>query len=135
MLIQEFLKEISPYCIVCGSYAREEETDDSDIDFYVKSKPQDVIDRELEENYYNPVEETYIGKIIEIAEKYNLYWTSVIINHIAVEKQENFPIMMEFSSLYKIPKDSPIKERELFGVKLLTAKDDKDCPIEDCIDS
>lgn len=134
MLIQEFLKDISPYCIVCGSYARREETDKSDIDFYVKRKPEDVIDREVEENDYNPVEETYIDKIIEIAEKYNLYWSSVVINHIAIEKQEGIPIMMEFSSLYKIPKTSLIKEREIFGVKLQTAKDDKECSIEDCLD-
>lgn len=132
MLIKEFLKEISPYCIVCGSYARGTQTSYSDIDFYIKRKPQEVIDAEFEE--LGDAEETYIQEIIAIADRYKLEWTSVIFGHIAIERQEEIPIMMEFSYLYKIPKTSEIKEIEIFGVKLNSAIDDKDCDIEDCID-
>lgn len=131
MLIENFLKEVSKYCIVCGSYARGTQTEYSDIDFYIKRRPEEIIDFEM--NEFGEAEETYIKDIIEVADKYNLEWTSVILGHIAVEVQPGIPIMLEFSYHYKIPKTSPIKEVEIFGIKFESAVDDKDCCIEYCI--
>ena len=63
--LKQILDELRPYVIVVGSYASGKQTATSDIDLYIKEKPEDSFDCETEEG-------TYIDKVIEIFEKYNV---------------------------------------------------------------
>lgn len=45
-LFESFLRAIAPYVIVVGSFGRNEETEDSDIDCYLRSKTPEEIDLE-----------------------------------------------------------------------------------------
>lgn len=132
MQFVDFLKEIQPFVITVGSYARGSENEFSDIDFYIKRKPQDIIDKLWEET--DEVEEYYMKEIIDITNKYNYIWSSVIFGHIAVEVQKNVPVMVELSYHYKIPKSAPITQRYIYGVQFDCAIDDKNCRFEDSID-
>lgn len=122
---QAYLKEIAPYVIVVGSFARGTATDWSDIDCYIKNRPE--IERE---NDYD-LDETYMPELIEITKKHGYEFSSCIIGHIAIEF--NVPRMVELSSLYKIPKTSPITKRIVNGVEMECAVDDKNASYEDCL--
>ena len=43
-LFESFLRAIAPYVIVVGSFGRNEETEDSDIDCYLRSKTPEEIE-------------------------------------------------------------------------------------------
>lgn len=51
-----------------------------------------------------------------------------------VEKQNNISQMLEFSYLYKIPKDNEVFAREIHGIKFLCCKDNEDANYEDLYD-
>lgn len=126
-MIEKVLKELHPFVIVVGSYARGENHSGSDIDLYIKRRPQE----ELDNDWYNNVEEHYIDKVIEVFENNNLKWDSLFISYIHTN---DLPVQIEASPLFKIHKDTPIKTIELFGVKMESAIDDKDISIEDKIE-
>lgn len=122
---ENFLKDIAPYVIVVGSYARGTETDESDIDCWIKTRPDEERGNDYE------LEETYMPEILQIVEKYNYGISSCIIGHIAIDFY--VPRMIELSSLFKIPKGTPITKRVIYGVELECAVDDKDANYEDCM--
>lgn len=122
---QAYLKEIAPYVIVVGSFARWTETNRSDIDCYIKNRPE--IERETDYE----LNQTYMPELIEITHKYGYVFSSCIIGHIAIEL--DVPRMVELSSLYKIPRTSPITKRCIYGVKMECAVDDKEAYYEDCL--
>ncbi len=126
-LFESFLRAIAPYVIVVGSFGRNEETEDSDIDCYLRSKTPEEIDPETGDD-------TYMPEIIAIVDSFGLAWSSVIIGHIAVERQSGIPKMVEISYHYHIPCTEPVFEREICGVRFLCARDDKNCPLEQCSD-
>lgn len=122
---QNYLKDIAPYIIVVGSFARGEETINSDIDCYIKSRPA----KEREDNY--DLDETYMPEILEITKRYGYQFSSCIIGHIAIDFY--VPRMIELSSHYMIPKTTPITKRFVEGVELECAIDDKEAPYEECL--
>lgn len=127
MMFKDFLKEIASFIVVVGSYARHEETKESDIDCYLRWRPRDEVDPELEND-------SYMDDIIRIVERYGYEWTSVVMGHIAIERQCGVPRMVEISSYYKIPTTSKLFYRNIYGVDLLCAADDKTCDISKCYD-
>lgn len=121
MKLKKVLEEINPYVYVVGSYARGTQNSSSDIDLYIKRRS----DKELiEDGYYDGIcEEHYIDKIIQVFEKYNVSWDSVIIGHI---NSETLPIMIEASYLYKVNEESNLKTHSVnvFGVKMTATLDE-----------
>lgn len=126
-MFEEFLREIAPYVIVVGSFARMEETEGSDIDCYLRNREPSQVNPEIGND-------TYMQEILEIIQRYGFYSDSVLVGHIAVERQYRVPRMVEISSYYRVPLTSKIFTRELYGVKFLCAVDDKGCPIDKCYD-
>ena len=128
MNFSDFLREISPFVVVVGSFARHEEHEDSDIDLYLRSRPLSEVDPEISN-------ETYMPEIIEIVRRYNYVWSSVIVGHIAVERQRDVPRMVEISNHYRIPATSPVFVRNIYGIDFLCAVDNKQADFESCYDS
>lgn len=108
----EILKEIKDKVIVTGSYAFGTQTPKSDIDFFVKPLPEELIDCESES-----IEETYTQTLIRYFEERGFTWTSCLID--SFEINDTF-IPLEFSSLYSI--EDEVFEIEILGVKMLAAK-------------
>ncbi len=123
-----FLNEISKYVVVVGSFGRGEEHDRSDIDCFLRSRPRDEVDLEISN-------ETFMPEILDIIQAYGLEWSSVLCGHVAVERQPGFPRMIEISSHYRIPAENQLFYREVDGVKMLCAEDDKNCDFERCYDA
>lgn len=126
----EFLRELAPYVVVVGSFARRDERDGSDIDCFLRSRPPAEVDPEAGGNY-----ETYMPEVLALVEKYGYITDSVIVGHIDVERQPGVPRMVEISSHYRIRHEGPVNVREIYGVPFLCAVDDKEAPPEDCYDS
>jgi len=109
----KLLKDLVPYVIVTGSYAEGKQTAYSDIDFYIKMRPEDE---------YNPEdpksEETYVSEIITIIEKHGYKWGSVFVSSIHVD---NTPIKLEFSAYYQVDLDH-IFTLNILGVNFQAAK-------------
>lgn len=127
-MFEKFLEDIAPYVIVVGSFARKEEHDRSDIDCYLRSRNPENVNPEIGND-------TFMPEILDIIRRYGFYADSVVVGHIAVERQPGVPRMVEISSHYRIPLSSNIFHREIYGVQFLCAVDDKDCPNENCYDS
>lgn len=123
-----FLREIAPYVVVCGSFSRNAETPHSDIDCFLRSRPREAVDPEQGN-------ETYMMEILDIIKKAGLIWSSVICGHVAVEQQPGFPRMIEISSLYRIPAAAQPFYRDVDGVRMLCAPDDKTCSFEATYDA
>ena len=123
----DFLKELAPYVIVVGSFARCNETEKSDIDCFLRARPVDKVDCELGNDSYMP-------EVLEIIKKYGYITESVIIRHIDVERQPGVPRMVEISTHYHIPYTEAVFVREIYGVPFLCAVDNKNTPFEDCYD-
>lgn len=115
-----FLKEIAPYVVVVGSFGRHEEHSESDIDCFLRSRPRADVDPEQDN-------ETYMPEILSILDKYNLDWSSVLVGHIAVERQPGFPRMVEISSHYRIQYIQHPFYRDVDGIRMLCARDNKEC--------
>lgn len=128
-LFSEFLNELAPYVVVCGSFARRTETEDSDIDCFLRSRPRQEVDLEAEEN-----NEAYMPEVLALIQKYGFYSDSVCVGHIAVERQHAVPRMVEVSCHYRIPHSEELFVREIYGVPMLCASDEKDAPWEECYD-
>lgn len=124
---QAFLKAIAPYVVVVGSFARKEETVDSDIDCFLRSRPTDAVNPTLGN-------ETYMPEILDLIRTHQLCWSSVLIGHVAVEQPE-YPRMIEISCHYRIPHAAELFYREIDGAKMLCARDDRYCDYEECFDS
>lgn len=99
--IKAILNELKDYVIVVGSVAEGTDNDHSDIDFYVKSKSEEILDKEVEANNYSfdGIEDTYIDQVIKILEEYEVEWESLFTSYITTE---NLPIQLEFSPVYSI---------------------------------
>lgn len=123
----DFLRELAPYVVVVGSFGRGEEHDGSDIDCYLRSRPVSEIDPEAQQN-----NETYMPEVSALIERYGYITDSVIVGHIAVERQVGVPRMVEISSHYHIKGDEAVYVREIYGVKFLCARDEKNAPREEC---
>lgn len=123
-----FLKEIAPYVIVVGSFARKTETDESDIDCYLRSYP--ISERDYENNITS-----YMPKILEIIQKYGYKTESVFPQHIAIPSQNEVMRMVEITSSYRIPCTEQIFSRNIYGVQFLCAVDDKEADFSNCYDN
>ena len=126
-MFEEFLKRIAPYVVVCGSFARCAERDDSDIDCFLRSRPVDEVNPEIGND-------TYMPEILAIIKEYGFMVDSVLVGHIAVERQRGIPRMIEISSHYRIPKDNALFYRDIHGVQLLCGQDNKDADPDECYD-
>lgn len=122
-----FLEKIAPYVVIVGSFARSEETVDSDIDCFLRSRPVENVDPEISN-------ETFMPEILDLIRTHQLCWSSVLIGHVAVE-QPGYPRMIEISSHYRIPHTAEPFYREIDGVRMMCAQDDRFCDYEDCFDS
>lgn len=129
-LMQKFLAEIAPYVVVVGSFARREERLASDVDCFLRSRPVDEVDPEVGND-------TYMPEVLEIIDRFGFrqYTDSVIVGHIAVEREAGIERMVEISSHYRIPASSAVFYRNVDGVPMLCAVDDKAADHEDCYDS
>jgi predicted nucleotidyltransferase len=116
--LQKVLTELNPYVVVVGSFARGTNDENSDIDLFVKRRPQE----ELDDDWYGELEEHYIDKVIEVFESNNLSWDSLFVSYVHTN---DLSVQIEVSSLFRIPKDSEFKTIDVFGVKMLSAIDDK----------
>lgn len=128
MMYKAFLKEIAPYVVVVGSFGRMAEGETSDIDCFLRSRPVEEVDPEI------GTDETYMPEILDIVKDYDLEWSSVIIGHIAVEQQPGIPRMIEISSHYRIPAENTLFYRDVEGIQMLCAEDDKTWKLENTYD-
>lgn len=124
-----FLRELAPYVVVVGSFARNEEHGGSDIDCFLRSRPISEVDQENSADC-----ETYMPEVLALIKQYQFISDSIIVGHIAVERQFNIPRMIEISSHYKIPFSNPVTVREIYGVPFLCAVDNKEALFEECYD-
>ena len=117
--LPQILQDIRPYVIVTGSYAFGEQTETSDIDFYVKQKSDEERDKECEEKgiEWSDTEETYVNELIRYFEDNGYTWTSCFIESFAIDDTE---IPLEFSSYYSI--DDNFFEIDILGVKMIASK-------------
>lgn len=118
---QDFLKEIAPYVVVVGSFAKGTQTAESDIDLYIRHRPLDEVDCEISN-------ETYIDEVIATAEEYGYRWDSICVGCIAIYAE----VMLDCSTLFKIPISSPVKEVKIGETSLLCAEDDKEASYDSC---
>lgn len=127
-MFEEFLERIAPYVVVCGSFARNAETDESDIDCFLRSRPVEEVDPEIGND-------TYMPEIMDIINDYDFVTDSVLIGHIAVERQFGVKRMIEISSHYRIPKESKLFYRTIHGVRFLCGQDNKEADSDNCYDT
>ena len=127
-MFEEFLRRIAPYVVVCGSFAKGTENEESDIDCFLRSRPIDEVDPEISND-------TYMHEVLAIIKEYGFITNSVLIGHIAVEKQLGVPRMVEISSHYRIPYQNKLFYRNIYGVQLLCGQDNKDIDQELCYDA
>lgn len=104
--------------MVVGSFAKGTNHADSDIDLYIKRRPQE----ELDEDWYGEMEDTYIDKVIEVFEQNRLKWDSLFVGYVHTN---DLSIQIEASYLFKIPKNPTIQPLEVFGVEMDSTVDDK----------
>lgn len=124
-VLRNVLKELSPYVYVVGSYARGTQTNESDIDLYIKMKSEEYMDKEIEQlqskGIYDMPDEYYMKECIDIFNKYNVKWDSCIIGHIS---SINLPIMIEASWHYVVDEDTAeIIEIDILGIKMKATLD------------
>lgn len=123
-----FLRQLAPYVVVCGSFARGEETEASDIDCFLRSRPRQEIGPET------VTDETYMPEVLDLIQRFGYNTSSVIVGHVAVERQEGVPRMVEVSSHYHINHKQPVFYREVSGARLMCAIDEKETFREECYD-
>lgn len=113
--IKNILNDLKKYVAVVGSVAEGTSTEYSDIDFYVKCKSEEVIDKEIEANNYSleGIEDTYIDLIIEVLAKHDIQWESLFVSYITTK---NLPIQLEFSPVFKIH-DKKESKVNIFGIE------------------
>lgn len=113
--IKNILNDLKKYVAVVGSVAEGTSTEYSDIDFYVKCKSEEVIDKEIEANNYSleGIEDTYIDLIIEVLAKHDIQWESLFVSYITTK---NLPIQLEFSPVFNIH-DKKESKVSVFGIE------------------
>ena len=124
----QFLREIAPYVVIVGSFARGDEGENSDIDCFLRSRPCDEVDPE-------GGNEDYMPEVLEIIKRYGYETESCSVGHITVKAQKNVLRMVEIATLFAIPHTNPITTRNIYGVSMLCAVDDKHCPYKHCYDN
>ena len=77
-LFESFLRAIAPYVIVVGSFGRNEETEDSDIDCYLRSKTPEEIDPETGDDTYMPE----IPRMVEISYHYCIPYAEPVFERV-----------------------------------------------------
>ena len=107
--LKQILEDIKNYVIVTGSYATGTQNSNSDIDFYIKGKPEDEID--LETNY---VEDTYCMTLIRYFNKKGYRIGSVYIDSFHID---DTIIPLEFSSSYEVDENNTF-EIDILGIKM-----------------
>lgn len=110
--LQQILEYISPYVIVTGSYAHGTQSERSDIDFYIKNIPEDLIDYEAAY-----VEDTYCRPLMRFFAKLGYLCGSVMIESFHVDDTY---IPLEFSGLYDI--EDEVFPIEILGVTMQASK-------------
>lgn len=103
--LKAILEDIKDFVIVTGSYATGKQNEYSDIDFYIKSKPEDEVDLEA-----NPVEDTYCLQLMNYFKQKGYNVGSVFIDSFHIDDTY---IPLEFSHYYEID------ENKLFNIKIL----------------
>ena len=106
----KILEHIKEKVIVTGSYAYGEQTDFSDIDFYIRDLPEDEVDCE------NGIE-TYCQELIAYFESLGYTWDSAFVTSFSID--DTF-IPLEFSAFFSI--EPQTFEIDVFGVKMTAAK-------------
>lgn len=108
--LQQILETIKDKVIVTGSYAYGKETMFSDIDMYIKEKPEDKVDCESGED-------TYCRELIRYFESLGYEWNSVFPDSFSVDDTS---IPLEFSAYYSIEEET--FELDVCGVTMQAAK-------------
>ena len=107
--LKQILNDIKDFVIVTGSYAEGTQTVDSDIDFYIMSKPDDEVNPEADY-----VEDTYCMPLIRYFESKGYAIGSVYIDSFHID---DTIIPLEFSSSYVIDENNTF-EIDVLGVKM-----------------
>lgn len=107
--LKTILEDIREYVIVTGSYATGKQNEYSDIDFYIKSKPEDEVDLEA-----NPVEDTYCIQLMNYFKQKGYNVGSVFIDSFHIDDTY---IPLEFSHYYEIDETNTF-DIDILGVKL-----------------
>lgn len=107
--LKQILTDIKDFVIVTGSYAEGTQTLNSDIDFYIKFKPEDEVN--LEADY---VEDTYCMPLIRYFEKKEYHIDSVYVDSFHID---DTIIPLEFSSSYIVDENN-VFEIDVLGVKM-----------------
>lgn len=126
--LHQFLHRLAPWVVLVGSYAREEETSSSDLDFYVRQKKQDPFEEP-------PVDTSYLPDIVELAVEFGYRVDSCCVGSITLPMETTGVIQLEFSYLYRIPKDSKVYTRTILKTPFLTCVDNKETPFSDCYEA
>lgn len=116
----QILKDIKDRVIVTGSYAYGMQTDESDIDFFVKWVPEEDRDKIAEETGadYWDIPETYCKELIKYFESKGYSWDSVFVDSFSVDDTY---IPLEFSSFYNIDEEHTFTVN-ILGVTMEAAK-------------
>jgi hypothetical protein len=131
--MKDLLKEVSPFVVLVGSYGRGKETPESDMNFYVRRRKQNEIERDKENDPSQAAEESYIKKIAQIASSCSLNFSIISEGHLAIEKQPGIPTTLVFGTHYRIPVQE-FDKRRVNGVDFITAVDNKDTLVENLCD-
>lgn len=73
-------------------------------------------------------------EVLDLIQRFGFFSDSVCVGHIAVERQCGVPRMVEVSEHYNIRRTEPVFVREIYGVPMMCAVDDKYAPPEDRYD-
>lgn len=111
MELNEVLENIKDKVIVTGSYAEGTQTEDSDIDLFIRNLPEDKCD------YENGID-SYFHELLESFKESGFDVTSCGPLTFAVR---DLPIMLDFSSLFEVDLDNTF-EIEIEGVKMIAAR-------------
>ena len=115
--IASILNDIKDKVYVVGSYAYGMADKDSDIDLFIRERPEEVIDKEMEKNGGWGVEETYCKELIKYFEDLGFHWDSCFPQSFNVVDTE---IPFDCSAWFDV--DNEPFEIEIFGVKMQAMK-------------
>ena len=118
--ISDILNDIKDKVYVVGSYAYGMADNASDIDLYIKQRPEEIIDKEMEENNGWGVEEDYCKELIKYFEELGYHWDSCFVGSFMVEDTE---IPLDCSAYFDVCGEP--YDIEIFGVKMLAMKCNK----------
>ena len=111
--MKQLLEELadSNKVLVAGSYARGEQTENSDLDFLVRTPKNCILYGRRNEN---------IDFVIELLERYKINWESTRNGYIStIGSINNIPIQLEFYDGFYRNKNK-LPEVEIMGVKFKT---------------